>query len=83
MGGWDTYIRIRDLTKLHQVPIVIYSTSDDPEDRAKAKEMGAVDFVHKPAKKAELMEESEKIDKIGDKTRKERLIVTSQAFFLP
>jgi len=56
MGGWDTYIRIRDLTRLHQVPIVIYTTSDDPEDKAKAKEMGALDFVHKPAKKAELME---------------------------
>jgi Methyl-accepting chemotaxis protein len=63
MGGWDTYIRIRDLTKLHQVPIVIYSTSDDPEDRAKAKEMGAVDFVHKPAKKAELMEKVKKLIK--------------------
>jgi len=63
MGGWDTYIRIRDLTKLHQVPIVIYSTSDDPEDREKAKEMGAVDFVHKPAKKAELMEKVTKLMK--------------------
>jgi len=61
IGGWDTYISIRDLTKLHQVPIVIYSTSDDPSDRAKAKEMGAVDFIHKPAKKAELMEKVKKI----------------------
>jgi len=63
MGGWDTYIRIRDLTRLHQVPIVIYSTSDDPEDRAKAKEMGAVDFVHKPAKKTELLEKVAKLAK--------------------
>ena len=61
MGGWDTYIRIRDLTKLHKVPIAIYSTSDDPQDRAKAQEMGAVDFIHKPAKKAELMEKVKKI----------------------
>jgi methyl-accepting chemotaxis protein len=61
MGGWDTYIRIRDITKLHQVPIVIYSTSDDPSDRAKAKEMGAVDFIHKPVKKAELMEKVKKL----------------------
>jgi len=63
MGGWDTYLRIRDLTKLHHVPIVIYSTSDAPEDRSKAKEMGAVDFVHKPAKKAELMEKVTKLIK--------------------
>jgi methyl-accepting chemotaxis protein len=56
MGGWDTYIRIRDLTKLHKVPIAIYSTSDDPEDRAKAREIGAVDFLHKPLSKAEMLE---------------------------
>jgi len=61
MGGWDTYLRIRDLTKLHKVPIVIYSTSDDPEDRAKAQEMGAVDFVHKPAKKTELLEKVKRL----------------------
>jgi len=60
MGGWDTYIRIRDLTQLHQVPIVIYTTSEDQQDRDKAKEMGALDFVHKPAKKAELMEKVKK-----------------------
>jgi len=56
MGGWDTFLRIRNISKLHQSPIAIYSTSDDPQDRAKAKELGAVDFIHKPAKKAELLE---------------------------
>jgi methyl-accepting chemotaxis protein len=61
MGGWDTYLRIRDLTKLHKVPIVIYSTSDDPKDRAQAQEMGAVDFIQKPAKKAELREKVAKL----------------------
>jgi CheY-like chemotaxis protein len=63
MGGWDTYLRIRDINKLHQTAIVIYSTSDDPEDRSKAKEMGAVDFIHKPAKKAELLEKAAKFTK--------------------
>jgi len=61
MGGWDTYIRIRDLTKLHKVPIVIYSTSDDPKDRSQAQEMGAVDFIQKPAKKGELLEKVAKL----------------------
>jgi CheY-like chemotaxis protein len=61
MGGWDTYIRIRDLSKLHKVPIAIYSTSDDPKDRAKAQELGAVDFIHKPAKKAELLERAARL----------------------
>ncbi|WP_461256519.1 methyl-accepting chemotaxis protein [Treponema sp. R80B11-R83G3] len=56
MGGWDTYLRIRDLTKLHSVPIAIYTTSENPEDRAKARELGAVDYIIKPVKKAELLE---------------------------
>jgi len=55
MGGWDTYIRIRDLSKLHKTPIAIYTTSEDPKDKAQAKEMGAVDFIKKPCKKEELL----------------------------
>jgi DNA-binding response OmpR family regulator len=55
MNGFDTYARIRDLSGLHNVPIAIYSTSEDAEDHVKAKEMGAVDFIHKPAKKADLL----------------------------
>jgi len=63
MGGWDTYIRIRDITKLHKAPIAIYTTSDSPEDKAKAKEIGAVDFIHKPASKADLLEKAAKLIK--------------------
>jgi methyl-accepting chemotaxis protein len=63
MGGFDTYIRIRDITKLHQVPIAIYSTSEDAEDHAKAKQLGAVDFIHKPAKKEELLAKAAKLAK--------------------
>ncbi|WP_461255917.1 methyl-accepting chemotaxis protein [Treponema sp. R80B11-R83G3] len=55
MGGWDVFIRIRDLSKLHKTPIAIYTTSDDPKDKAKAQELGAVDYIHKPVKKAELL----------------------------
>jgi CheY-like chemotaxis protein len=60
MGGWDTFIRIRDLSKLHNIPIAIYTTSEDPKDKAKAKEMNAVDFIKKPCKKEELL------NRIGD-----------------
>jgi CheY-like chemotaxis protein len=56
MGGWDTFNRIRDISKLHKTPIAIFTSSDDPRDRAKAHEMGAVDYIHKPIKKAELLE---------------------------
>jgi methyl-accepting chemotaxis protein len=61
MGGWDTFIRIRDITKLHQVPIAIYAASEDSKDKAHAKEMGAVDFIHKPAKKEELLAKAAKL----------------------
>jgi CheY-like chemotaxis protein len=61
MGGWDTFIRIRDIRKLHKTPIAIYTTSDDPKDRAKAQELGAVDYIHKPTKKAELLEKTAKL----------------------
>jgi len=63
MGGWETFIRIRDLSKLHQTPIAIYTTSEDPKDMAKAKEMGAVDYIKKPVKKTELLEKVAKLVK--------------------
>jgi CheY-like chemotaxis protein len=56
MGGWDTFIRIRDISQLHKVPIAFYTTSEDPKDRAQAQKMGAVDFIKKPIRKDELME---------------------------
>jgi CheY-like chemotaxis protein len=56
MGGWDALIRIRNLSKLHQTKIVIYTASDDPKDRAKAKNLGAVEYIHKPIYKEELLE---------------------------
>ncbi|WP_461257741.1 methyl-accepting chemotaxis protein [Treponema sp. R80B11-R83G3] len=61
MGGWDTYIRIRDLTKLHSVPIAIYTTSENPQDQVKAREMGSVDYIKKPVKKEELINRIERI----------------------
>jgi CheY-like chemotaxis protein len=61
MGGWDTFIRIRDISKLHQTPIAIYTTSEDPKDKGKAQELGAVDYIHKPAKKKEMLERVAKL----------------------
>jgi CheY-like chemotaxis protein len=62
-GGWDTFIRIRNLSRLHQTLIAIYTTSENPEDKAKAKEFGAVEYIHKPLSVNEL---SEKIAKLID-----------------
>jgi len=55
MDGWDTFQRVRQISNLHFVPIVIYSSSEDPSDITKAKEVGAVDFIKKPSKKEELL----------------------------
>jgi CheY-like chemotaxis protein len=56
MGGWDTFIKVRDLSKLHKVPIAIYTSSKDPQDKARAQELGAVDYIQKPVSKADLLE---------------------------
>jgi CheY-like chemotaxis protein len=56
MDGWDTYERVKAISNLHHVPIAIFSASDDPQDKERAKQMGAVDYILKPAKKSELLE---------------------------
>jgi len=63
MDGWGTFERIRDLTKLNNVPIAIFSASEDPKDKNKAREMGAVDFIAKPINKGELQERVAKLIK--------------------
>jgi len=63
MGGWETFIKIRDISKLHQTPIAIYTTSEDPKDREKANELGAVEYIHKPINKAEMLEKVKKLVK--------------------
>jgi len=63
MGGWDTFVRIRDISKLHHILIAIYTTSEDPKDKAKAQELGAVEYIHKPINKAEMLEKAAKLVK--------------------
>jgi CheY-like chemotaxis protein len=48
MGGWDAFIRIRDISQLHKTPIAIFTSSDDPKDKTHAQELGAVDYIKKP-----------------------------------
>jgi CheY-like chemotaxis protein len=61
MGGWDTLVRIRDISNLHKTPIAIYTSSEAQEDKVKARELGAVEYIHKPINKAELLERVVKI----------------------
>jgi CheY-like chemotaxis protein/methyl-accepting chemotaxis protein len=48
MDGWNTYERIRGISKLHNVPIAFCSASSDQKDIAQAKQVGAVDYIKKP-----------------------------------
>jgi len=55
MSGWDTYEKIKQIGDVHKVPIIIYTASDNPDDRIRAKKMGVVDYIKKPCKKDELL----------------------------
>ena len=56
-----TFERIRGISNLHNVPIAIFTVSDDPKDRDRAKEMGAADYITKPTTQDELLERIKKI----------------------
>jgi len=56
MDGWDTYGRIRAISGLHDTPMAFFTSSSDPEDMERAKEMGAVDFIKKPYDAKDLKE---------------------------
>ena len=61
MDGWDTFQRIKAISNLHHVPIAFFTSSEDAQDMARAKQMGADDFIKKPTKKSELLERINKL----------------------
>jgi iron only hydrogenase large subunit-like protein/CheY-like chemotaxis protein len=63
MSGWDAFLRIRNISNLHNIPIAVYSSSNDQKDKAKAQELGAVEYMHKPLNMDQLLE------KVGKLTR--------------
>jgi CheY-like chemotaxis protein/uncharacterized protein YoxC len=56
MDGWDTFSRIRTISGVHKIPIAFYTSSYSDKDKEQADEIGAVDYIIKPCKKAELKE---------------------------
>ena len=61
IDGWDTYRLLKGISLLEDVPIVIFSSSSNPEHKELAEKMGAVDFINKPCNKNALAERIEKI----------------------
>jgi len=61
IGGWDIYEKIRDISRIHKIPIAIFTASEDPDDRAHALRIGAIDYIKKPINKTELLQRVEKM----------------------
>jgi CheY-like chemotaxis protein len=59
--GWHTYERIRGLSNLHNIPMAIFTASEESADRSRAMAMGAVDYITKPCTRDELLRRVEKI----------------------
>jgi len=55
MDGWDTYERIKAISNLHDIPTAIFTSSNDPKDIQRAKEMGAIDYIKKPCDNNDLL----------------------------
>ena len=56
MDGWETFGRLRAISKLHEVPILFMSSINDKEEIDRAFDMGAADFIIKPFKSKEFLE---------------------------
>ncbi|MCK5717830.1 MAG: hybrid sensor histidine kinase/response regulator [Thiomargarita sp.] len=58
MPGWDGYKtcqRIKNETTLESIPILFLSALDETENKVRALEVGAVDYISKPFQKDELL----------------------------
>jgi CheY-like chemotaxis protein len=49
MNGMEFLKTIKSHRSYKKIPVIIYSTSSNPEDMRKTKELGATDFVTKPS----------------------------------
>jgi CheY-like chemotaxis protein len=54
MGGFQFLIEIKKTDKLKNIPVIIYTTSSNPIDIARTKELGAISFITKPSLFSEL-----------------------------
>ncbi|WP_349318242.1 response regulator [Chitinophaga sp. MM2321] len=54
MNGFKFLERIKDIDHLKHIPVIVYSTSNEPGEISNAKSMGAIDYITKPTKLADL-----------------------------
>ncbi len=48
-SGFEVLDWMRGRPELRQIPVVVFSSSDIPEDKARARDLGARDFIEKPS----------------------------------
>jgi len=55
MTGFDVLSRIRQEPSIERTPVVILTSSTDEQEKLRALELGATDFLHKPVHRGELL----------------------------
>lgn len=55
MSGRECLMELKKNAALIHIPVIIFSTSSDPNDRAETKQLGAIDFITKPSKTSDLI----------------------------
>jgi CheY-like chemotaxis protein len=48
MSGWQCLAKLKNISNLKEIPVVMYSTSSNPREKEIALDLGAVGFVTKP-----------------------------------
>lgn len=49
MGGFEFIEEIKALRQLSNIPVIVYTTSNESEHKEKAKKLGAASYITKPA----------------------------------
>ncbi len=63
LDGFAVIERLRADEATRELPILVISAMDDPDSRARAKELGATDFYGKPFRPLELLNDLGKYEK--------------------
>ena len=56
MDGWETYMNLKGIALLRDVPIAFLTSSDAKEDMEYAKKLGAADYITKPYEGEDLLQ---------------------------
>ena len=59
MDGWETYMNLKGIALLRDIPIAFLTSSDAKEDREYARKLGSADYITKPYHGADLLKRVE------------------------